>query len=1468
VRKSHAFLAAVFSIVFLMFPAIDAFSAAPAGIDYAYDKESSASNNKIWGNVQVIPPGATDIVSVDTWLNIESYTSDWMNIFTQNQTDANPCCTQRLWFGIYGPNATFHVGTQADTSDSVNISSFIPVGIWTHVVLTLAADSVTNNLKIYVNGVLRHQDTLFRASSANLNGFAIGTNVSGSHRFDGRFDNFKVWNNVLTPTQIQESRFAYGSEGVSGSPTLRAFYDFDEGSQTTVNDRTGNGYNLAISNSSGTTQDAFVNSTREKAILYDNQSATTPPSGGTTTFFNGSTITSIPTTPPQRTSFTFAGWFTAASGGTQITNGSSMPNNREATVVLYAQWTDSSPPIFSSASVGSSGTTITMTYAETLSSTTAAASRFTITATGNSIPVASVTTSGSTVTINLSSTIFVSQSVLLSYADPSGSNDANAIQDLAGNDASTLTNQAVTNSSTQKQNQSITLNAVANKTYGDAPFVLSSSDTTTSGLAINYSVDPTTSATCQISVRTVTVLAAGTCTIKANQEGNSNFNAATQVQQSFTASAKAITIKSSARSTVYTGSSVFGLNTFTLTVGSLVGSDTITSLTYTYSSASLGYNSPTAPTTAGSYVISPSAANFSVGSANNYSITYETSTLIVARASQSIFSLSSTSGTYLTNLRLTTSGGSDTGTVSFEVSNVGTAGCFIANSDSLTSTTAGTCQVVATKLGTTNYLPAYDTQTVTLGRASLELTISVSGSSTIKYGSVAISTFTTNRVLGSGGVAARTGTLSYSASGTACSINSSTGSIIMVRASGSCAVQVSLENDSNYSDTSSASVILSAAKADAITVSAADKTSVFNGSASTITPTYSVSGLQLSDTVTVTYGYMGLSNGGDIYAFVSDKPSLAGSYSIIPMVSQTNSDSYTASATITSGTLTITRATRTLSPSTYSKTTLKYGESATVTSNTTSPSTNSDGEFSYSVGSGCTIDSGSGTVTAANYQGTCSSTTTIEQGNNYESATATAVSFSLSKADTITVAASSPSAVTYTGSAAVTPTVLVSGLVMGDSATGATFSYSRAPNCAAGGTCQVGDIGPGGGKVFYVSGTSINSLPGISSGGIYLEMAPSTFSKTTYNWCEGSGNPYTTLFGASATTIGSGAANTKIMIDNCTGGAGVQAANLTLGGKSDWFLPSYNELVEIYNLRTMLGLGTGKYASTYLYWSSTEGASNVASSLVPWAGVGGQNKAQAIPYLPIRAFSPSSSTYESPLSSPTNAGTYRIAPSALTLSGGVTTDYYLATVYETGTFTINKAAQTAFTNYSTLSGVFGIALPVIKFGGSGDGAESIETTNGSATGCAFSGTLLTATAAGTCSVSASKDLSENYTQSDSVFSVNFDYYVPASAPPVSTTPTQIAVEAKNNWGVNASVGPTITGISPSSGPVGTVVTITGTGMNGVDVIKIGRRNLTSVTGVSETSVTGVIPAGASSGPIFVSNSLGSHFFPSGFTVTP
>jgi hypothetical protein len=64
-------------------------------------------------------------------------------------------------------------------------------------------------------------------------------------------------------------------------------------------------------------------------------------------------------------------------------------------------------------------------------------------------------------------------------------------------------------------------------------------------------------------------------------------------------------------------------NGFTLSSGSLVGSDAISGVTYTYSTAT--------PVNAGSYTITPSAATFNLGSADNYDITYNTGTLTIKR---------------------------------------------------------------------------------------------------------------------------------------------------------------------------------------------------------------------------------------------------------------------------------------------------------------------------------------------------------------------------------------------------------------------------------------------------------------------------------------------------------------------------------------------------------------------------------------------------------------------------------------------------------------------------------------------------------------------------------------------------------------------------------------------------------------------------------------------------------------------
>jgi hypothetical protein len=78
-----------------------------------------------------------------------------------------------------------------------------------------------------------------------------------------------------------------------------------------------------------------------------------------------------------------------------------------------------------------------------------------------------------------------------------------------------------------KLNQTVTFNALTPRTFGNAPFALSA--TSTSGLPVSFSSG--TPSVASISGNTVTILAPGTTVITASQAGNTNYNAATSVQQ-------------------------------------------------------------------------------------------------------------------------------------------------------------------------------------------------------------------------------------------------------------------------------------------------------------------------------------------------------------------------------------------------------------------------------------------------------------------------------------------------------------------------------------------------------------------------------------------------------------------------------------------------------------------------------------------------------------------------------------------------------------------------------------------------------------------------------------------------------------------------------------------------------------------------------------------------------------------------
>lgn len=137
-------------------------------------------------------------------------------------------------------------------------------------------------------------------------------------------------------------------------------------------------------------------------------------------------------------------------------------------------------------------------------------------------------------------------------------------------------------------------------------------------------------------------------------------------------------------------------------------------------------------------------------------------------------------------------------------------------------------------------------------------------------------------------------------------------------------------------------------------------------------------------------------------------------------------------------------------------------------------------------------------------------------------------------------------------------------------------------NCARGGECAIGDIGPGGGRVFYIDAEDL------FVDWTYMEMAPSNWngaSELTGQWC----NDTTNGIGADSYDIGGGLGNFFDMALNCTGVTQTVGAYVSthLGHDlGDWFIPSRDELWEAYTTLNDLGYWTGY--SQLMYWSSTE----------------------------------------------------------------------------------------------------------------------------------------------------------------------------------------------------------------------------------------------------------------------------------------
>ncbi|WP_158826608.1 MBG domain-containing protein [Mucilaginibacter lacusdianchii] len=194
--------------------------------------------------------------------------------------------------------------------------------------------------------------------------------------------------------------------------------------------------------------------------------------------------------------------------------------------------------------------------------------------------------------------------------------NGSTITDAAGNNAVlTLNNVASTASvlvdGTPIVAQTITFNALAAKTYGDAAFDLSAS--ASSGLTVNYTSSNASIAS--VSGKTVTIHKAGTVTITASQAGNGSYSAAQDVPQTLTINAKALMVTANAQSKTY-GAADPALD-YSITSGSLVTGDALS-----------GALSREAGENAGTYAIQQGSLTANA----NYALTFVPANLTVKKA--------------------------------------------------------------------------------------------------------------------------------------------------------------------------------------------------------------------------------------------------------------------------------------------------------------------------------------------------------------------------------------------------------------------------------------------------------------------------------------------------------------------------------------------------------------------------------------------------------------------------------------------------------------------------------------------------------------------------------------------------------------------------------------------------------------------------------------------------------------------
>jgi uncharacterized repeat protein (TIGR02543 family) len=748
------------------------------------------------------------------------------------------------------------------------------------------------------------------------------------------------------------------------------------------------------------------------AITYDNQGATTAQTGGSATYTTSAAIATIPTGAPLKTGYTFNGWYTASSGGTQVTNGSYTPASPYGGVTLYAQWTINTYSITLNRGANGSGSnqTLTKTYGVTLTLTDTTTANTYFTRTGYTVS-GWTTTDGSAQTHALGGS-FTTNAIMTLYpvwvAVPqsityNSNNGSGSISATTGNTATTVTLSDGTGFTrtgyTLSRWDTATAGNGGSYTLGQTNVTMPAGGLTLYAVWSANSVSITTPSTgltgtvgtaYSLTLSTSGGSGSGTFSIVTGSlPSGVNLNSSTGVisgtptaNGTFAITAQ-ITDANTAVATTSSFSIAISLATRTLAID--VGSYTSTyimvatppTLTAT-ASAGTGAKTFTSSTTgvctvnsssglvafvaAGTCTISASiAADSTYASATSSSISFTTTlaTQTITRTSTSPVSPLK-SGTYTP-----TATASSSLTVAITIASGSASVCSI-SAGLVTFDNPGSCVIQYNQSGNTNYAAAAQvTETLTIGKLSQTITFGLLSNKTLGSGTVSISATTTSTLA----------VTFISATSGVCTI---VGSTITLVAAGTCTISANQSGDSDYTAASQVQ--------QSFTVAAT--LSITTPSGVSLQGTYNTTFTSLTISSTGGAGTKSFAATGSLPAgvtlsssgVISGTPSTAGDFSLTVTVTDANG----VTATTSSFTISIAKGVSTVA---LSVPTYTYTGSAQGPDSVTKSGSSGDVTYAY-VGRGSTTYTSSSTKPTN--VGTYTVTATVAADSNFASISTTA----------------------------------------------------------------------------------------------------------------------------------------------------------------------------------------------------------------------------------------------------------------------------------------------------------------------------------------------------------------------------------------------------------------------------------------------------------------------------------------------